>query len=179
MGSSHVVALVGNPRSGSRTARAAEHLARLLSAAIRSDAPVTTVDLSAYGPAVLDPRAADVDSAVDTVRSADLLVVASPVYKGTFTGLLKSFLDRMPPEALRGTVCVPLMVGASDAHSSAPEASLRPVLVELSAICPTPALYLKEAVLGELGSDTDPALRWYDRHARTLSSVIDALPVRT
>jgi FMN reductase len=166
-----VVALVGNPRPGSRTARAAEHVARLLAPLVGED-PVTTIDLADHGPAVLDPGDAAVDDAVGTVRSARLLVVASPVYKGTFTGLLKSFLDRMPPEGLRGTVAVPLMVGASDGHAHAAESALRPVLVELAASCPAPALFLREQVLGRLGTDADPAVAWYDRHANTLSSVM-------
>jgi FMN reductase len=166
-----VVALVGNPRPGSRTARAAEHVARLLAPLVGED-PVTTIDLADHGPAVLDPGDAAVDDAVGTVRSARLLVVASPVYKGTFTGLLKSFLDRMPPEGLRGAVAVPLMVGASDGHAHAAESALRPVLVELAASCPAPALFLREQVLGRLGTDTDPAVAWYDRHANTLSSVM-------
>jgi FMN reductase len=166
-----VVALVGNPRPGSRTARAAEHVARLL-APLVGEEPVTTIDLADHGPAVLDPGDAAVDEAVGTVRSARLLVVASPVYKGTFTGLLKSFLDRMPPEGLRGTVAVPLMVGASDGHAHAAESALRPVLVELAASCPAPALFLREQVLGRLGTDADPAVAWYDRHANTLSSVM-------
>lgn len=171
MGSSHVAALVGNPRPGSRTARTAEHVARLLAPLAGGD-HVTTIDLSDHGPAVLDPGDASVSEAVEAVRSARLLVVASPVYKGTFTGLLKAFLDRMPPEGLRGTIAVPLMVGASDGHSHAAESALRPVLVELAASCPAPALYLREQTLGELGTDTDPALAWYDRHSSTLSSVM-------
>ena len=46
------------------------------------------------------------------VSSADLLVVAQPTYKATYTGLLKLFLDQLPGDGLRGVTAVPLMLGA-------------------------------------------------------------------
>ena len=63
------------------------------------------------------------------------MVVASPTYKATYTGLLKSFLDRYGNNALAATTCVPLMTGAAPIHALAPEAYLRPLLVELGAAC--------------------------------------------
>ena len=67
---------------------------------------------------------------VAEVGAADLVVVASPTYKATYTGLLKLFLDRFSTDGLRG-VAVPLMLGAGPAHALAPELSLRPVLAEI------------------------------------------------
>jgi len=58
------------------------------------------------------------------------VVVASPTYKATYTGLLKLFLDRFATDGLRG-VAVPLMLGAGPAHALAPELTLRPVLTEI------------------------------------------------
>jgi FMN reductase len=39
---------------------------------------------------------------VAAVSAAELVVVASPTYKGTYSGLLKLFLDRFVADALRG-----------------------------------------------------------------------------
>ena len=64
------------------------------------------------------------------VGAADLVVVASPTYKATYTGLLKLFLDRFSTDGLRG-VAVPLMLGAGPAHALAPELALRPLLAEI------------------------------------------------
>lgn len=72
------------------------------------------------------------------------MVVASPTYKASFTGLLKLFLDRFPSNALDGVVAVPLMLGAGPAHALAPEVFLKPVLAELGAVLPTRALYLPD-----------------------------------
>jgi FMN reductase len=118
--------VVGNPRPASRTLEAALHVARELTAE-----PDVVVDLATLGPAVLDWEDPGVTSLVEQVGSADLVVVACPTNKATYTGLLKVFLDRFAGgTGLRG-VAVPLMLGAGPGHSLAPEQTLRPVLTEI------------------------------------------------
>ena len=105
--------IVGNPKPASRTLAAALHLARGLPAPSRTssstlppwDPPCST------GPT-------RVAALVDDVATADLLVVASPTYKGTYTGLLKLFLDRFDARQLQ-VVAVPLMLGAGPTHALA------------------------------------------------------------
>jgi len=122
-----VAVVVGNPKPASRTLDAALHVVRELV----DDDPDLVVDLATLGPAVLDWQDPEVASLVDQVGSADLVVVASPTYKATYTGLLKLFLDRFAGgTGLRG-VAVPLMLGAAPGHALAPEVSLRPLLAEL------------------------------------------------
>jgi FMN reductase len=70
-----------------------------------------------------------VEVALELVRDADYLVVASPTYKATYTGLLKAFLDRLPPAALTGTVALPILVMGDAKHALAVEVHLRPLLV--------------------------------------------------
>jgi len=59
------------------------------------------------------------------------VVVASPTYKATYTGLLKIFLDRFAGGTGLSGLAVPLMLGAGPAHALAPELTLRPVLAEI------------------------------------------------
>ena len=140
-----VVALVGNPRPASRTHAVAARAAQVL-------APETTadiVDLTGLAPVLLSPvPSTALDDAIDRVRSAGLLVVASPTYKGTYTGLLKAFLDRVP--SLSGVTALPLLVMGSPRHALAVEVHLRPLLVELGATVPTPGLALAESDLPRL-----------------------------
>lgn len=122
-----VAVVAGNPRPASRTLAAATHLAGELAGA----EPDLVVDLGILGSAVLDWQDVEVKSLVERVGSADLVVVACPTYKATYTGLLKVFLDRFAGgTGLRG-VAVPMMLGADPAHALAPELTLRPVLAEL------------------------------------------------
>ncbi len=130
--------VVGNPKSASRTLAAATTVVRRLTDA----EPDLVVDLATLGATLLDWQDPSVAALVEEVGSADLVVVASPTYKATYTGLLKLFLDRFAGGVgLRG-VAVPLMLGAAPHHALAPELHLRPLLVELGAAVPTPALYV-------------------------------------
>jgi len=135
-----VAVVVGNPKPQSRTLSAACHVARELTGA---DAGLV-VDLAGLGTALLDRNDHQVDELVDQIGTADLVVVASPTYKASITGLLKLFLDRFPSGGLTG-IAVPLMLGAGPTHALAPEYTLRPVLTELGALTPVPGLYVRDA----------------------------------
>nr|WP_026341209.1 NADPH-dependent FMN reductase [Actinomadura atramentaria] len=145
--------IIGNPRPRSRTATAALAAARAVAEAAGLSAVPETTDLSELGPDLLrsDPGP-DVAAALDRVAAADLLLIASPTYKGTYTGLLKTFLDRLPGGALTGKVALPLLVLGAPQHALAVEVHLRPLLVELGATVPTPGLALLEQDLDRLDS---------------------------
>ncbi|KAA2254331.1 NAD(P)H-dependent oxidoreductase [Solihabitans fulvus] len=145
--------LVGNPRPASRTLNAA----LALRAAVRQslsergrrvaeDGPL--VDAAELAAEVFAPGGDRVRAALAELATADVLVVASPTYKATYTGLLKAVLDQAPGGWLTGTVAVPLLVAASDRHALAVELHLRPLLVELGAIVPGRGVFLNESVLG-------------------------------
>ncbi len=150
-----VVVLSGSPRPGSRTAAAAEALGRHLAEALGSGATpdttqVATIDLTTLGAELHAPDHPGADAALRAVAAADLVVVATPVHKASFTGLLKSFLDLYGPRGLAGVVVVPLVVPGDPAHALVGEVHLRPVLVELGAVVPTRSLVVTAADLGEL-----------------------------
>ncbi len=154
-----VLALVGNPKSGSRTLTVANEVVKRLSNLLldRGVAEVETcsIDLAESASEMFDWTSPRVNDWVQQVRSSDLVVIASPVYKASFTGLLKAFLDRIPHEGLAGIVAVPLMVGAAPHHAMAPDTQLRPLLVELCASCPTKSLFVLESDLGDLKQTLD------------------------
>jgi FMN reductase len=134
------VVVVGNPKQRSRTRDAGERLA-----AEFTDR-TTVIEVAALGPGLLgwgDPAVAD---ARGQVQAADLAIVASPTFKGTYSGLLKVFLDQFAGgSGMAGVVAVPLMLGAGPAHALAPDLLLKPVLVELGATCPTRGLFQLDA----------------------------------
>src|SRR5487761_2662953 len=133
--------VVGNPKPSSRTLAAAT----MLAAALTGSTPETSIDVVTLGAGLLGFGDPVVAAAIDATQSAELVIVASPTYKASFTGILKCFLDQFPSNGLAGIVAVPLMLGAGPAHALAPELTLKPVLVELGATCPTRALYLLDS----------------------------------
>jgi FMN reductase len=131
----------GNPRPKSRTLEAA----LLVGTRLRDGAPPDHVyDLVDFGPRLLEFGEPSVASAVAAVCASDYVVVASPTYKASYTGLLKLFLDQIAGGAMASVIAFPLMLGAAMGHALAPEAFLKPVLAELGASCPVRGLYLLE-----------------------------------
>ena len=151
-----VVIVVGNPKAGSRTLQAAELVVAEL---VGRDADLT-LDLASFGPGLLDWKDQAVAAAVAAVQAAELVVVASPTYKATYTGLLKLFLDRFPAGSLAGTTTVPVMLGGDWRHSLAPEVYLKPVLAELGASSPTRGLFLLDSGASSGWSDSDTLTDW-------------------
>jgi FMN reductase len=74
---------------------------------------------------VLDP---DDDTAAASARvlAADLLVVASPTYKATYSGLLKAFLDRLATGGLSRVAAVPILLGGAPNHRLAVDVNFTP-----------------------------------------------------
>jgi FMN reductase len=136
-----VTVVVGNPRSRSRTRHAAELVTERLTGA----APDAVIELAELCAELMDWSSDAVADAKNIVVSSELLVVASPTYKGTYTGLLKLFLDRFGSDELFGVTAVAVMLGGDLRHSLAVEAALKPVLTELGLTCPTRGLFLVDS----------------------------------
>ena len=133
--------VVGNPRPASRTLAAAT----LLAGELTGTTPDPVVDLATVGAGLLELDDPGTGRLVEQVEQADVVVFACPTYKGTYTGLLKLFLDRFAGgTGLRG-VGVALMLGGGETHALAPEVFLRPLLAELGARGPAPGLYVLDA----------------------------------
>ena len=165
--SATVAVVVGNPKPASRTLAAATYVAQQLAGRV----PDLTVDLATLGPALLDWADPQIAELVAEVGAADLVVVASPTYKGTYTGLLKLFLDRFAGgTGLRG-LAVPLLLGAGPQHALAAELTLRPVLTEIGATVPGRGLFVIDR------QHDDPAA-YADWLAATGPLVADFLRIR-
>ena len=70
---------------------------------------------------------------IEQVGRADGLLVATPVYKASFSGALKVILDLLPERALQHKVVLPLATAGSAAHMLALDYALKPVLAALKA----------------------------------------------
>jgi FMN reductase len=150
-----VTILVGNPKPQSRTLRVAEALLENLLA--EGTHAVRTIDLAEFAGHIFEWPSEPMAELNQRVSESDLVVVASPTYKATYTGLLKGFLDRYPAKGLRGVTAIPVMTGADATHSMGADVHLRPLLVELGASVPTQSLYF---VTGQMEKLADVAAAW-------------------
>jgi len=129
---SDVVVISGHPRPGSRTLRLAVAVGKRLAAA-SGHGGFTVVDVAEIGPALLRPADEVTGAALLDVLDAKLLVVATPAYRGTFSGVLKVLLDQLPANALAGVLAVPVVTADVQAQADVAEAFLARLLRELGA----------------------------------------------
>jgi FMN reductase len=125
-----IVVVSGNPRPASRTST----LAVAVGSALAGDGPAPAViEVGELGPGLLTPGDPATAAAVEQLRAADLLVVATPTYKGSYTGVLKVLFDLLPSAALAGKRAVPVVTAGVAPQAAAAEALLRQLLTELGA----------------------------------------------
>ena len=124
---SGIVVVSGNPRAGSRTSTLAAAVGTALGGASG------VVEVGALGAGLLTPGDEATAAATAAVQDADLLVVATPTYKGSYTGVLKVLLDRLPAGALAGKRAVPVVTAGVAPQAEAAAALLAQLLGELGA----------------------------------------------
>jgi FMN reductase len=125
-----IVVVSGNPRPASRTSTLAAAVGAALTPAGESPA---RIEVGALGAGLLTPGDPATAAALDQIRAADLLVIATPTYKGSYTGVLKVLLDQLPAQALAGKRAVPVVTAGVAPQAEAAEALLRQLLTELGA----------------------------------------------
>jgi FMN reductase len=167
------VAVVGNPRPASRTAALAGAVLAAVTADVHGAPSGEVVDLGVLLGSVGAPLGSDSAQRyaqhLATLHTARFLVVATPTYKGSYTGLLKSFLDHVAAGALRDIVAVPVTTVGSPAHTLAADVHLRPLLLELGASVPTAALVVRESDLDEPAGVIE---QWLDRERPLLRRLL-------
>ena len=127
-----IVALAGSPSANSRSTALLRHvLASFPEAVPRSEIVLRDLPPAALVRADFDDPA--IRRAREQVAAARLVVIATPIYKASYSGLLKSFLDLLPQDALRGKTVLALGTGGSTAHLLALDYALKPVLAALGA----------------------------------------------
>ncbi|WP_213571489.1 NAD(P)H-dependent oxidoreductase [Rhodococcus sp. USK13] len=151
-----VAVVVGNPKPMSRTRKVAELLVERLLTPDTYDLHV--VDLADHLGDVFTWPSETMSGLNDAVASSDLTVFASPTYKATYTGLLKSFLDRYPANGLAGVTAIPVHTGADFVHAMGPTFTLSPLLCELGATVPGRGVYLSLTQMQEVESVVDAAV---------------------
>jgi FMN reductase len=82
---------------------------------------------------------------VEQVSAADAVIFATPVYRGSLTGVLKNLLDQLPVSALQGKAVAIVSMGAAPQHYLGAERHLRDVLAFFGAVVAPVASYLVSA----------------------------------
>ena len=153
-----VVALAGSPSALSRSTALLRHVLSCLDDGVaRSEIVLRDLPPAALVRAEFDDPA--IRRAREQVAAARVVVIATPIYKASFSGLLKSFLDLLPQDALRGKSVLALGTGGSAAHLLALDYALKPVLAALGArhildsVYAVDAQFAQHAIHGHVADD--------------------------
>ena len=140
-----VIGLSGSPNTASRS-RALLELA--LAALDRQGAgPTRLIDLAHLPSDALLGRREDRDvaDAIQAVLDAGIVVVSTPIYRATYSGLLKVFFDLLPQDALARKVGIPIATGGGPGHLLAVDHGLRPLFASVGALVVATGVYGTDA----------------------------------
>jgi len=128
-----VVTLAGSPAQQSSSQALLRHVERRLQVVGHDVHRIDLRELPAADLLSGQVEAPGLADAIAAVAAADGVVLATPVYKAAYSGLLKAFLDVLPQYAFAGKPVLPLVTGGSPAHVLVLDYALRPVLHSLGA----------------------------------------------
>ena len=130
---SNVLVVSGSPSPTSKTELVGDHVAQRLAEYEWQTGHLRVRTLPAAALLAADTTDPAIAEAADRVARADGIVLATPTYKASFSGLLKVFLDLLPQFGLTGKAVLPLATGGSTAHVLVLDYALRPVVHSLGA----------------------------------------------
>jgi FMN reductase len=156
-----ILLLAGSPSIASRSTRLLHHVGERLALLGHRYSKLHVLDLPAQALLQAEFANADIKLAKAQVEQAEAVVIATPVYKAAYSGVLKAFLDLLPQDGLAGKLVLPIATGGSQSHMLALDYALRPVLSSLAAKHVLPSIYATEAQIiwtADKGLTVDPAI---------------------
>ena len=129
----NVVLIAGSPSHPSRTSAVLEYSKTILASEGFNVELIAVRDLPPEDLLFAKFDSLAIKEAQTKVEQASGVIIATPVYKASFTGVLKAFLDLLAPGALSGKVILPIATGGTIAHLLAIDYALKPVIATLGA----------------------------------------------
>ncbi|WP_084187388.1 NADPH-dependent FMN reductase [Andreprevotia chitinilytica] len=129
----YVITLSGSPADRSRSTHMLNTAEALLGERGIAVRRIDIRKLPAAALMVADTSNVQLREALEVVEHAQAVIIATPLYKSAYSGLLKIFLDALPQAALAQKPVLPLATGGSLAHLLALDYALKPVLASLGA----------------------------------------------
>lgn len=140
-----VVTIAGSPSASSKLAALMNVVRSRLEAQGIETASIVVRDLDPADLLYARMDSTALQKTFELVQRAQGVVVATPIYKAAYSGVLKTYLDVLPANAFAGKVVLPLASGGSPAHNLAIDYALRPVLVAVGSSHVLPGVYLVDS----------------------------------
>ena len=111
---------------------------------------------------------------LDAITEADAVIVATPVYAASYSGLFKMLVDVLPEDALRDTPVLLGATGGTARHSLAIDHALRPLFAHLGALVAPVAVFAASEDWGS--TDAGRLGERIDRAGRSFASLVTGQP---
>lgn len=116
-----------------------------------------------------DEARGEIAAVLNDIVTADALIVGSPVYKGTYSGLFKHLFDLIEPRALKDKPVILTATGGSERHALVLDHGLRPLFAFFSADIIATGLYATEPDFTDYRPASASLISRIDRAATELS----------
>lgn len=169
-----VVAVVGSLRSPSKTTTLTELILQTLAARTGTEGRLIElhrISAAFAGAVERDQVGPEAEEALRAVEEADLVIAATPVFRGSYTGLFKHFFDLVDQYGLAAKPVLLAATGGSDRHALVIEHAMRPLFGFLQAWTAPAGIYLSS---GDFDGSTILNPEVYER---VEMAVGDVLPV--
>ena len=179
-----LIAIVGSAVRSGKTRKAVECAVKAVTAFERN-LMTEIVDLGLQRVSILDGRPVaeyedDTSTVLETIKSGTMFLIASPIYRGTYTGALKNLLDHISLEVLEGKVVGLVATGASPHHYLAIDHQFRGVLAWFNAYVLPGSVYVENSAYAD-GEIVDQSARANLRdlgHSLCVSRALANIPAK-
>jgi FMN reductase len=168
-----IIAISSSPSPASRTAKLVDHVLQGLTESSLLTRHIQLRDMDPEALMLAKSGHVSVTRTVTAIEQADGLVIATPIFKASYSGLLKVFLDLLPQFAMAGKAILPIATGGSLAHLLALDYGLRPVLQSMGARHIVQSLFVPESEMRlvddklQIGEQTEAMLREASYHFKS------------
>ncbi|PAE07098.1 FMN reductase (NADPH) [Terribacillus saccharophilus] len=130
---SDIIIVSGSPSDNSKSKKVLNYLGTLLEQEGFSIRHISVKDVSKDVLFEGKYDSPEIHHIATLLQESKGVIIGSPVYKGAYSGVLKTLIDLLPQDVLKHKPVLPLMTGGSPAHLLALEYALKPVLASLKA----------------------------------------------
>lgn len=177
---SKVVIISGSPSASSRLNGMTNFVRQTLAEAGLQTALIQVVDLPPEDLVYANFNSPSILAANELVEAADAVVIASPVYKASYTGVLKAYIDLLPQKGFEGKLITPVFIAGSMGHLLTIDYALKPVLSSMGARHFTKSVYATDSLIKREQDEQGNYLFTLDedtkaRLAETVQELVDYL----
>ncbi|MGE7603596.1 NADPH-dependent FMN reductase [Peribacillus sp. NPDC097675] len=125
---SKIVILSGSPAIPSRTDISLKYIEKLVEKEGFTTEYYSITDFSPIDLFQGRYDSEDILLLAEKIKQANGIIIGSPVYKASYTGVLKALIDLLPEGAFKDKPVLPIMIGGSNRHLLAIDYALKPLI---------------------------------------------------